>query len=466
MSDLLDFRPSLVLIRTAITERCAILAPRAAQPTVAFVGRPNVGKSCLFNRFTGARDALVHEEAGVTRDRLYGFAYWSERSFRVVDTGGIEFDTGDVIKEGILEQADEAIDEADVIIFLVDGKEGCTVLDELVAERLRPHAARVILAVNKVDDIIHSAAVHDFHKLGLDEGIWVSATHGLNVDELLDRTIELLEIECGDEQARKDDRMRVAFVGRPNVGKSSCINRLIRENRLVVTDVAGTTRASVPVPFMAGDEELVLVDTAGIRKKKRGRTGVEKLSIAFAMRAIRMADLVVQVVDVTHGLEHQDRHIAGMIADARRAHVFALNKWDLVEERADERKKMLDEFDRYLALFHHVPKVFLSAKTGRGMNRLMEACSTVAGNCKIQVPTNRLMKMVDEALILHSPPSRVGRQLKIAFATQLRNRVATFVFKVNHPEMVNIAFRRFLTNTFRRSLGLDGVPITLLFREK
>ena len=466
--------------------------------TVAIVGRPNVGKSAFFNRLTQSRKALVHDLSGVTRDRLYGEVDWRDLDFTIVDTGGLEPGSADVIKNHIEEQVAAAVEESAVILFLVDGKTGLHPLDEFIAEYLRKSCrCPVLLVVNKVDDEVHSPVCGDFYGMGYSEVYWASATHGLNIGEILDRIHELLT-EAGIEEELEDEfgdveiihavddsdlpeelqgegltsapikgALKVAVVGRPNVGKSSLINHLIEEKRLIVDDQPGTTRGPVDVPFSLDEREVVLIDTAGIKKRHRKDNDITRLCSAVARGAIKRAHICIQVIDCTLGVVSQDKHIAGEVADLHRACIIAVNKWDLMDQKDEARKKWEKMLKKQFRFLPHATTVYMSAKTGRGVKGLMERLAHVADCCHTVIPTGRLNEMLREAQLIHQAPMRKGgKRLKIFFAVQIRNKPGTFAFVVNDPKLVHFSFERYIENSLRKAADFTGVPIRFIYRER
>jgi GTPase len=434
------------------------------KPLVALVGRPNVGKSTLFNRLVGERVAIVEDLPGTTRDRIYGEYSWRGREVSVVDTGGIIPDADEEIAESIYDQAQLAIDEADVIVFLVDARTGITPVDQEIANLLRRAGKPVILATNKTDNVRQELQAVEFHALGLGEPIPISAGRGLNVGELLDRIDEALP--PGGEETEEPDVTRVAIVGRPNVGKSSIVNRLTGTARAVVSDVPGTTRDAVDTVMQRGDETIVLVDTAGIRRRGKIERGIEKFSVIRAFRAIDRADVAVLVIDATEPLTAQDAHVAGFVMDEAKGLVVAVNKWDLVAKDSSTLKEYEELIRRELRFLPYVPIVFVSAKTGQRLEQILDLALSIHRERQKRVPTGQLNETVRRALADYPPPSRGGRQIKLFYITQVAVSPPTFVVKVNDPTLVHFSYRRFLENRLRERFGFFGTPIRIHFRAR
>ncbi len=471
---------------------------------VAIVGRPNVGKSALFNRLTRTRRALVHRTSGVTRDRLYGEVRLDGgENFTVVDTGGVEriCDATPAVKRHIKEQVEYAIAESDVILFVVDGRSPLTEDDYFCAQLLTPHRRRTILVVNKIDDVKLEELTYQFHELGFEHLVWVSAVHGLNVEELLEKVDALLpppgragaleqgtadtasvESEYGGKDPWSDawdegedegaevvelDRpLKVCVAGRPNVGKSSLINTLIRTRRLVVDDTPGTTTCPVDVRVKLGGLDMILVDTAGIRRKSRVDEELERLSAATARGVIESSDIVLLMLEAHEPrIPRQDKRISGYILEAYKAGVIVLNKWDLVEDREGEARAWPRRIKDELGFMDYFPHVFVSALSGFNMKLLVRRIEEVSHNALRRIPTPRLNRLIRDACLVHPPPSYKGRRLRIKYAAQLRNKVATFVFKVNDTQLLHFSFVRYLENTIRENYHFEGVPLKFIFED-
>lgn len=433
-------------------------------PLVALVGRPNVGKSTLFNRLVGERVAIVEDLPGTTRDRLYGELEWEGRPIAVVDTGGIVPGVEEDVSESIFEQARYAIEEADAVLFLVDGRSGITPVDEEIADLLRRSESPLLLVVNKADNVKQEADAVEFHALGLGDPFPVSAARGLNTGDLLDKIVDLLP--PAGEVEEEDEVARIAIVGRPNVGKSSLVNSLTGTRRAIVSSVPGTTRDAIDTRLLFHDKPIVLIDTAGIRRRGKIDRGVEHYSVLRAMRAIDRADVAVLLIDATEPHVAQDAHVAGFVQEQAKGLVVAVNKWDLVQKDTHTMpryERMLRERFRFLP---YVPIVFISALSGQRIERVLELALTVAEERRKRIPTGVLNDAVRRALAEHQPPSSGGKLLKVFYVTQVGVDPPTFVIKVNNPELVHFGFRRFLENQLRERFGFFGTPIRLYFRPR
>lgn len=442
-----------------------------SRPTLALVGRPNVGKSQLFNRLTGTRRALVHDMSGVTRDRLYGELEWEGRPLRVVDTGGLVPDASGSIEEHITDQVELALDEASVVLFVVDGGDGITGLDEDIASKLRKRGGDVplILLVNKTDSVTHEARIGEFARFGFPHVHMVSGLHDRGLDSMLDQVLELLPPPGEDEEDDADRPLRVAFVGKPNAGKSSLVNRLVEDDRLIVSPEAGTTREAIEVPFRpeAEDERaMVLVDTAGLRRRGRARHGVEGLMRLSSEKAIRLADIVVFMLDAEEPLSHQDKTIAGLVQDSKKPTILVLNKIDLLEDLDSRLEVWESELDHQMSWYAYAPRVAVSAETGENLDALLRCLRELAARFDFRFATPRLNRMVREAMIVHPPRARGGRALKIRYAVQKPGKPGSFVFKVNDPDLLHFSFRRYLENVLRQEGDFEGIPLTLHFQKR
>lgn len=435
-----------------------------AEKLVALVGRPNVGKSTLFNRLVGGRQAIEEKQAGVTRDRLYARAEWLNCEFTVIDTGGLTFSDGQNLEAQVHNQAQLAIEEATVIVFLVDGRQGLTALDEEIAALLRRQGKPVILAVNKVESQNQSPL--EFYSLGM-EPVTVSAAHGLNIDELLDKMISFFPPDEGTEED-KDEAIRVAVVGRPNVGKSSFINSLVGEERVIVNSEPGTTRDAIDTRLERDGQQFVLIDTAGIRRKSRVSQKVEYYSVVRALRAIENADVCLLLLDASEGVTEQDQRIAGHIVESGKAMIVALNKWDLLtkarrEQKVDEVTAKTRESLKF-ALF--APVVFTSIYEPRRLKRLFPMLQEVYAAFTKRIPTSVLNRLVEDAQGVNPPPSYRDRKGRIYFATQPRVKPPTFVFFANDPSLIHFSYIRYLENRLREAFGFNGTPLRLLVRQR
>lgn len=432
-----------------------------ATPVVAIVGRPNVGKSTLFNRIVGERVAIVEDIAGVTRDRLYHKTEWVGRSFLLVDTGGITLED-DPIKQEVGTQARIAIDEAEVIIFVTDAKEGLHPLDREVADILRRTSKPVILAVNKVDRY-DPAAGAEFYALGFGDLILISAEHALNIGDLLDRVIQNLPPESEEED---EEAIRVALIGRPNAGKSSLLNAILGEERVIVSPFPGTTRDAIDTPIRFQDQDFILVDTAGIRRKSRVEEAVEYYSVLRAIRAVERSDVVLVVLDATDFLAEQDKRVAGIAHDAGKSVIIIVNKWDLVEKSERTAMEYEERLRHEFAFLSYAPILFVSAKTGKRVNRILTEVFTVANEYTRRIPTNQLNHLIQEAMAIHHPPSRKGRQLKLYYSTQIKVKPPTIQLWVNDPELMHFSYQRFLENRIREDFGFTGTPIRFVLKKR
>ena len=431
---------------------------------VAIVGRPNVGKSTLFNRILGRRQAIVEDFPGVTRDRNYADVVRFEKPFSLVDTGGFEPASDDRLLTQMREQSQLAIEEADIIIFLLDGREGLTPADQEVATMLRQVAKPVLFVVNKVDGPTQEAAIGDFYALGIDELCTVSAEHGLGIGDLMDRVMELLP--AAPPQREDDDETRLAIIGRPNVGKSSLVNRLLGFERVVANPVAGTTRDSVDTPFAYNRRRYVLIDTAGIRRKGRVSQKLEKFSVIQALKALDRADIALMVIDGREGISDQDLTIAGYAAERGRAVVLVVNKWDLVPKDHTTSGQYVKNLRDAFKFLPDVPIHFVSALTGLRVSKIMADVEKVADEYRRTIKTSALNKVLEDAQKAHQPPVYQGKRLKFFYITQTGVRPPSFIIFVNKAEGVHFSYRRYLTNCLRQAFGFAGCPIRLNFEDR
>ncbi|MGE5654431.1 MAG: ribosome biogenesis GTPase Der [Bacillota bacterium] len=431
---------------------------------VAIVGRPNVGKSTLFNRFIRQRLAIVEDTPGITRDRLYADAEWLGREFTLIDTGGIEVEGTDEIMTQIRKQAEIAMTEADAILFVVDARQGITPSDREIAEILRRAQKPVVLAVNKVDSREISQGVYEFYQLGLGDPIEVSAVNGLNTGDLLDAIVERLPAQ--EQDPYEDDTLRICFIGRPNVGKSSLVNAVLGEERVIVSDIPGTTRDAVDTPFARGDKKYVLVDTAGMRRKSKIYETVERYSVLRALRAVDRADVVMMVLDASQGVTEQDKRIAGYAHDRGRAMVLVVNKWDLIEKDNKTTDQFTKSIRADLAFVQYAPVVFVSAKTKQRIPRLIELVDYVAEQHAMRLATSTLNDLLQDAIQMSPPPSDKGRHLKILYISQVEIKPPTFVLFVNDPELMHFSYQRYLENKLRATYGFEGTPIRIHVRKR
>jgi GTP-binding protein len=443
-----------------IKERMAIIM---VKPVIAIVGRPNVGKSTIFNRIVGERVSIVEDIPGVTRDRIYSSGEWLTHDFNVIDTGGI--DIGDEpFLEQIRQQAEVAIDEADVIIFLTNGREGVTAADEEVAKILYKSKKPIVLAVNKIDNPEMREQVYDFYSLGFGEPIPVSGSHGLGLGDLLDEAANHFPKNKPIEY--DEDVVKFSLIGRPNVGKSSLVNAILGEDRVIVSDIAGTTRDAVDSPYTYNGGKYVIIDTAGIRKKGKVYESTEKYSVLRALRAIERSDVVLVVINAEEGIIEQDKKIAGYAHEAGRAIVIVVNKWDAVEKDEKTMKELEQKIREHFLFLSYAPIVFLSAKTKKRIHTLIPMINTASENHSMRVETSVLNDIIMDAIAMNPAPTDKGRRLKIYYATQVAVKPPTFVVFVNEPELLHFSYERFLENRIRDAFGFEGTPIKIYARER
>lgn len=435
-----------------------------SKPVVAVVGRPNVGKSTFFNSLMGKRVAIVEDTPGVTRDRIYGETNWNGVDFAVIDTGGIEPSTDDVILAQMREQAHTAMDMADVILFMVDGKDGATTADIEVANMLRRTGKDVILLVNKIDSPKNLPDnFYDFYELGMGEPIPISSANMLNLGDVLDLIVEKFPASAGIDE---EDKTSVAIIGKPNVGKSSLINALLKEDRVIVSNIAGTTRDSIDTPFTWGGEEYTLIDTAGIRRQSRINEFVEKYSVIRAVAAIERSDVCVLMIDAAEGVTEQDKKIAGVAHEAGKGIVVVVNKWDLIEKETNTMSKFRKQIQNELIFMSYAPIIFISVLEKQRLHTVMETVKTVAEKRTMRIPTGQLNSLIIEATMMKQPPSDKGKRLKIYYVTQVGVKPPLFSFQVNKRELMHFSYSRYLENQIRENYGFEGTSIKFVFREK
>jgi GTP-binding protein len=437
-----------------------------SKPVVAIVGRPNVGKSTLFNRIAGGLVAIVENVPGVTRDRLYRDAEWLGRKFVLIDTGGIEFkDERTPISSQMRKQAEIAMEEADVIIFVVDAQIASTPDDEIIARLLRRSGKPVLLAANKVENFKNAELqIYDFLTLGLGEAIPISAVHGMNVGDLLDEVIS--KLPEAEEEEYDPDVIRISVIGRPNVGKSSLVNTLLGKNRVIVSDIPGTTRDAIDTPFENEGKHYILIDTAGMRRKGKIDELTEQYSVVRSLRAVDRSDVILMLLDATEGVTDQDKKIAGYAHDAGKGIVLIVNKWDLIEKDDKTINSFEKKLREQLGFMQYAPTMFVSAKTGQRVNKILELVDFVAEQNSTRVTTATLNTLVREWLHLNPPPTDKGRRLKVLYTTQVGVKPPTFVFFVNDPELMHFSYRRYLENQMRKHFGFEGTPIRIVIRQK
>lgn len=434
------------------------------KPIVAIVGRPNVGKSTLFNRIVGERLAIVEEIAGVTRDRLYQDADWAGRSFTLVDTGGLDFSEQDEMIGNIRKQAEIAIMESDVIVFVVDSRAGLTTGDSEIAGILRKADKPIVLVANKVEQFDTQRDYLDFYSLGLGEPIPVSAAQGMNTGDMMDAVVQNFP-ETG-EDPEEGDRIRIAVIGRPNVGKSSLVNKLLGEERVIVSQVPGTTRDAIDSFFEREGRQYVLIDTAGIRRKSRIDFATEKYSVMRALRAVERCDVVLFVIDAIDGVTEQDKRIAGYAHDQGRASVIVVNKWDLVKKDNHSTDQYTKKIREELGFMRYAPVIFVSALTGQRVVRILQIVDSVAEKHSLRVSTPGLNSLIRESVLQNPPPTYKTRRLKIYYVTQNGVKPPKFTFFVNDTELAHFSYLRYLENQIRSAYSFEGTPVRFLLRKK
>ena len=435
------------------------------KPIVAVVGRPNVGKSTLFNALAGQRISIVKDTPGITRDRIYADVSWLDKQFTLIDTGGIEPDSKDVILSQMREQAQIAIDTADVILFMVDVKQGLVDADSRVAEMLRRSAKPVLLVVNKVDNLEkYMADVYEFYNLGIGDPHPISAANQMGIGDLLDEVIGYFgDFDGMDEE---DERIRVAIVGKPNVGKSSLINKLIGENRLIVSDIAGTTRDAVDTPVMHHEKEYIFIDTAGLRRKNKIKEELEHYMIVRTVSAVERADIVVLLIDAKEGVTEQDAKIAGIAHDRGKAVIIAVNKWDAIEKNDKTVNEYTAKIRNVLSYMPYAEILFISAQTGQRLPKLFEMIETVSENHSLRIATGVLNEIMSEAVAMQQPPSDKGKRLRLYYITQVGVKPPTFVIFVNDKELMHFSYTRYIENQIREAFGFRGTPLRFIIRER
>ena len=441
------------------------MSNKKRKPIVAIVGRPNVGKSTLFNALAGEKIAIVKDTPGVTRDRIYVDVNWLDHSFTLIDTGGIEPDSNDVILKQMREQAQIAIDTADVILFMVDVKQGLVDSDSKVCDMLRRSHKPVLLVVNKVDDFNkYMADVYEFYNLGIGTPYPISSANMLGFGDLLDEVVKFFkDLDISDEE---DDRIRVAVIGKPNVGKSSLINKIIGENRLIVSDIAGTTRDAIDTDVKYNGREYVFIDTAGMRRKSRINEDLEHYMIIRSVGAVERADVVVIMIDAKEGVTEQDAKIAGIAHDNGKAAIIAVNKWDAIEKDDKTIYKFTEDVRKVLSFMPYAEILFISAETGQRIPKLFEAIDAVYENHSMRVGTGVLNEIMSRAVSMQQPPTDKGKRLKLFYITQAGVKPPTFVIFVNDKELMHFSYTRYIENQIRDSFGFRGTPLKFIIRER
>ena len=431
---------------------------------VAIVGRPNVGKSTLFNKLIGDRLSIVKNEPGVTRDRLYREMEWSGKEFLLVDTGGLEPKTDDFMMNKIKEQAQVAIDEADVVIFLVDGKAGITGLDEDVANVLRKKDKKVVVAVNKIDNYMRDQEnILEFYALGFEEVVGISGEHKINLGDLLDAVISKFDRK---KEKSREEGLKIAVLGRPNAGKSSLVNKLLNEERSIVSDIAGTTRDSIDSSLKYDGETYTLIDTAGIRKQSKIEDSIEYYSVLRAVKSIKRADVCVLMLDATELLTEQDKRVAGLIYEERKPIIIAINKWDLIEKDNTSVKKFTELVKADLPFLSYAPIITISALTGKRTINILEQAKFINEEYHKKITTGLLNQILSEMIAQNPVPTRKGRAVKINYATQVGEAPPRFVFFSNNPELIHFSYQRYIENKLREYFGFEGCPIDIVFNKK
>lgn len=436
-----------------------------SRPMVAIVGRPNVGKSTLFNVLAGENISIVKDVPGVTRDRIFADGNWLNYNFTLVDTGGIEPDTGDLILAHMREQAEIAIETADVIVFVVDVRQGLVDADHKVADMLRRSKKPVVLVVNKVDNFNKMMLdVYEFYNLGLGEPIPISAASRLGLGDMLDVVVEHFPVV--DEEEGDDDRPRIAVVGKPNAGKSSLINKILGENRVIVSDIAGTTRDAIDTEVVRNGKEYIFVDTAGLRRKSKIKEDLERYSIIRTVSAVEKADIVILMIDATEGVTDQDTKIAGIAHERGKGMIIAVNKWDLVEKNDKTIYKFTNEIRDKFSFMPYAELLFISAHTGQRVHKIFETIDAVIENCSLRIATGVLNEILTEAMAMKQPPSDKGKKLRIYYMTQVSVKPPTFVMFINDKELMHFSYTRYIENQIRNTFGFRGTPIRMIARER
>jgi ribosome-associated GTPase EngA len=435
-----------------------------SKPIVAVIGRPNVGKSTLFNKLASRKISITKDTPGVTRDRIYADADWLNYNFILIDTGGLEPISNDLIPKFVFEQAQIAIETADLVLFVVDARDGITALDMEVAQLLRRFDKKVLLVANKIDNFRRDLdMIYEFYSLGFGTPIPVSAEQSLGIGDLLDEIVKNFSISCTDED---DNIIKVAIVGKPNVGKSSMINKILGQKRSIVSDIPGTTRDAVDAFYEKDGQKYIFIDTAGIRKKSKIKESLEYYSIVRAINAIERANVCILVINAEDGITEQDTKIAGIAHEKGKPTIIAINKWDKVEKDNNTVRKFSDNIYKKMGYMHYAPHIFVSALTGQRLIKIFDLIKTVWANANMRVKTGILNELILEAMVMNPPAIDKGKQLKIYYATQAAVCPPTFVLFVNNGQLLHFSYRRYLENQIRNSFGFDGVPIHFIAKNK
>lgn len=436
-----------------------------SKPVVAVVGRPNVGKSTLFNVLAGQRISIVKDTPGVTRDRIYADASWLDKDFTLIDTGGIEPESKDIILSQMREQAQIAIETADVILFLTDVRQGLVEADEKVADLLRRSKKPVVLVVNKVDNFEKFMPdVYEFYNLGIGDPVPISAASMLGIGDMLDEVVKHFKTNAGSDE--EDDRPRIALIGKPNVGKSSLVNRLLGENRVIVSEVAGTTRDAVDTAVSYHGEEYIFIDTAGLRRKSKVKEDLERYSIIRAVTAVERCDVALIMIDATEGVTEQDAKIAGIAHDRGKGIIIVVNKWDAIEKNDKTMQKHTEKIRQILSFMPYAEILFISAKTGQRTDKIFRMIQMVIENNSMRIATGVLNEIISEAVAMQQPPSDKGKRLKIYYTTQAAVKPPTFVLFVNDKKLVHFSYLRYLENRIRDAFGFKGTSLKFIVRER
>ena len=436
-----------------------------SKPTVAIIGKPNVGKSTFFNYLAGKRISIVEDTPGVTRDRVYAETNWRGRKFKIIDTGGIEPDSEDIIVVNMKKQAEIAIDIADVIVFITSAKQGITAQDREIAHMLRRANKPIVLVCNKVDNYQKDKdEIYEFYNLGLGDPFPISAINGIGIGDVLDEIYNHLPKDNYNED--EENVIKVAVIGKPNVGKSSLINKILGENRVIVSDIAGTTRDATDSYFENEEGKYIFIDTAGIRRKAKVNENIEKYSVIRSSLAIERADVCILMIDAKEGVTEQDTKIVGEAHEAGKGIIIAINKWDEYEKDANTTEKYKKDVYNKLSYLSYAPIIFISAKTGQRVNKLFEMINSVASQNALRVPTSILNQVLNEAIAIVQPPTDKGKRLRIYYITQVATKPPTFVIFVNNRKLFHFSYERYIVNQLRKEFGLVGTPVRIICREK